>query len=117
MTPSPTWILTLTTNGSSGKIITHTGAGVLLQVRVAAGASHNAIAGAAAGRLRVKVQAPPVAGKANRELVKYVAKLFGVSKSRVTIVRGQASREKTLILAGLPLEAAQLKLQTILPEE
>lgn len=63
------------------------------------------------------MQAPPVEGKANRELVKFVAGLFGIRKSRVTIVRGEGSREKTLLLEGVSLAEARLKLETILPEE
>lgn len=98
-------------------MIRASGAGALLRVRVAPGASRNQVAGWAGGRLRLRVQAPPVEGKANRELVKFVAGLFGIRKSRVTIVRGEGSREKTLLLEGVSLAEARLKLETILPEE
>lgn len=91
--------------------------GVLLQVRVVPGASRNQVAGETAGRLRLRIQAPAVEGKANQALVKYVAGLFGLRRSRVTIVRGEGSREKTLLLGGITSAEAHSKLQTILPEE
>ena len=44
--------------------------------------------------LRVKVAAPPIEGKANRELINILSKHFGVSKNKVTIVSGEKSRNK-----------------------
>jgi hypothetical protein len=75
------------------------------------------VAGISNDRLRVRIQAPPVEGKANRELVKYLAGMLGMKTNRIVIRRGESSREKTLLLVGLPLEQARLKLQTLLPEE
>ena len=50
-----------------------------------------------AGRvLRVRLQAPPVDGKANKALVAFLAKEFGVAKSGVKIVKGETSRMKLL---------------------
>ena len=44
--------------------------------------------------LKIRIKAPPVDGKANAYLQKFLAKAFGVSKSRVTIISGELSREK-----------------------
>ncbi len=44
--------------------------------------------------LVVKVREPPEGGRANKRVVELLAKHFGVSKSRVEIVRGHRSREK-----------------------
>lgn len=52
------------------------------------------------GIVRIRVQAPPVDGAANKALLKYLAKTFGVSKSRVTILRGASSRTKILEIDG-----------------
>ena len=43
---------------------------------------------------RVKVDAPPKEGKANKRLIEILAQYFGVSKSKVKIVKGQKSRQK-----------------------
>eukprot|EP00049_Salpingoeca_infusionum_P010322 m.175532 g.175532 ORF g.175532 m.175532 type:complete len:103 (-) comp14614_c0_seq2:68-376(-) len=49
--------------------------------------------------LRIRVNAPPDKGKANSELVKFMARHFGVSKSDVQILRGESSRSKEVRLA------------------
>ena len=52
--------------------------------------------------LLMKLGAPPVDGKANAELVAFLAKTLGCAKSEVTLVRGEGSRQKTV---ELPLRA------------
>ncbi|WP_286236656.1 DUF167 domain-containing protein [Neptuniibacter halophilus] len=44
--------------------------------------------------LKIRITAPPVDGKANAHLVKYLAKQFGVAKNAVTIVKGELARQK-----------------------
>ena len=58
-----------------------------------------------AGRvLRVRVAAPPVEGKANTELRAFLARTLGLSKSKVQLEKGEASRIKTFeIPDGTPL--------------
>jgi len=52
------------------------------------------------GRYRVKIQSPPVDGAANKQLIRFIAKTAGVSKSRVHIVKGEKSRNKILEIEG-----------------
>lgn len=52
------------------------------------------------GRLKVMLDAPPVDGKANEALLRFVAKALGRPKRDVTIVRGEKGRQKTLALRG-----------------
>jgi uncharacterized protein len=44
--------------------------------------------------LRVKVAAPPIEGKANKELINILSEHFKVSKSKISIVAGEKSRNK-----------------------
>jgi uncharacterized protein (TIGR00251 family) len=53
------------------------------------------------GVLQVRVSAPPVDGKANKALCRLVAKRAGVAPSRVSVVRGEKSRQKLLLIEGL----------------
>lgn len=46
------------------------------------------------GSLTVRLQSPPVDGKANKELIQVLAKQFGVRKSQVSIHSGERSRMK-----------------------
>ncbi len=48
--------------------------------------------------LKARITAPPVDGKANEHLVRFLAKEFGVAKSQVELVRGQTSREKQFVI-------------------
>jgi uncharacterized protein (TIGR00251 family) len=57
--------------------------------------------------IRLKVCAPPVDGKANSEVERFLAKLLGVSRSNVTVVKGASSRDKTVLARGI--EPKQLR--------
>lgn len=48
--------------------------------------------------LLIKLGAPPVDGKANAELIQFLAKQLGCSKSQVTLLRGEGSRQKVVEL-------------------
>ena len=76
------------------------GAALVLALHVQPGATRTEVAGAygegAQARLRVRLAAPPVDGKANAELLRFLAAAFGVPRSRVTLVHGERSRQKTV---------------------
>jgi len=66
-----------------------------LKIKVIPRANKNEIVGKMAdGTLKIKLKAPPVDGKANEELVKFLSKELGVSKSEICIVGGQKTRTK-----------------------
>lgn len=67
---------------------------LLLALRVQPRASRDAVAGPAAGRLRVRLAAPPVDGAANDRLQRFLAEAFDVPRARVTLLAGAASRNK-----------------------
>ena len=72
-----------------------------LTVRVQPGASKDEVLGFADGLLRVKVAAPPLRGRANAALLALLAEVLGVSKGRLSIVKGEASRTKVIAIEGL----------------
>ena len=53
------------------------------------------------GTIRVWVNAPPVDGEANDAVVKLFSKTLRVAKSKISIIRGESSREKTLRIEGI----------------
>lgn len=58
-------------------------------------------------RLKIRISAPPVDGKANAHLIGFLAQAFGVAKTAVTIERGDTGRQKTVSIrapAVLPSE-------------
>jgi uncharacterized protein (TIGR00251 family) len=62
------------------------------------------------GVLHVRVAAPPVKGKANKELVGFLSRSLGVSKSSITIEKGFTSRTKVIAVAGLDREGITKRL-------
>ena len=74
---------------------------VRIQVHLTPRASRDEIAGWQGDVLRVRVAAPPIEGKANDALVRLLAKALGLPKSRVGVVAGARSREKTVGIDGL----------------
>ncbi len=72
------------------------GPDLVLQVQIQPRASSDAIAGVLGDRLKIRLTAPPVEGKANEHLIAWLARLFGVPKSRVILERGAGSKHKQL---------------------
>jgi uncharacterized protein (TIGR00251 family) len=75
-----------------------------ISLRVQPNATRNEVVGFAGGVLRVKIAAPPVKGKANRELIVFLSQLLGVSKGALTILQGHTSPSKIIAIAGLNQE-------------
>ncbi len=74
---------------------------VQLAVRVTPRASQNAIVGVRRGALCVRLQAPPVEGAANRALIRFLGKRLGVPQRAVSLLRGDAGRDKLLRIEGV----------------
>jgi uncharacterized protein len=72
-----------------------------LNVRLQPRAKRNAIVDERDGVVRVSVAAAPVDGLANAALCKLIAKRAGVARGRVSVVRGERSREKTVRVDGV----------------
>lgn len=69
---------------------------LILFVRLQPRASRNEIIDAQDGRLKIRLTAPPVEGKANSALCKFLAKTFGVANQQVTLETGDSHRDKRL---------------------
>lgn len=80
------------------------GDGTILKVHLTPKASKEGLAGLYGDALKVKVKAPPVDGKANKALVKFLAGRLDISSSRVEIIAGQTSRSKTVRISDIASE-------------
>ena len=72
-----------------------------LVVHVQPRAKKSEVAGRHGDALKVRLQAPPVDGAANEELVRFLAEALGVARRSVTITGGLTSRRKTVEIEGL----------------
>lgn len=70
--------------------------GIIIEVKVIPRSSKKEIAGVEDNVVKVKLTAPPVGGAANEQLVELLAERFGARKSSIIIIRGEASRRKTV---------------------
>jgi uncharacterized protein (TIGR00251 family) len=69
--------------------------------RVQPNARQNEVLGFKDGVLHLRIAAPPVEGKANQELIKFLSAILGVSKSCLTIEKGVSGRRKLIGIIGL----------------
>ena len=81
--------------------------GIIFQVRVLPRSSKNLIAGVSEGMLKIKLTAPPVEGAGNEMLIKFLSEKLNIPKSKISIVRGQSSRSKTILAEGLSAAALE----------
>ncbi|MBK6588555.1 MAG: YggU family protein [Acidobacteria bacterium] len=75
--------------------------GIVVAVRVIPRASRSEIVGEHDGSLKVRICSPPVDGAANAEIIRLFAKHFGVSKSEVSIISGETSKNKRIKIENL----------------
>ncbi|MDD2599663.1 MAG: DUF167 domain-containing protein [Kiritimatiellae bacterium] len=86
--PLPAWISAITD-------------GCRLTVRVSPGASRSEIAGTEEGWLKIRLTAPPVDNKANKELIRFLSKTLKTSQRSITICSGATSRLKGIKISGV----------------
>lgn len=67
-----------------------------IHIKVKPGSSKDVIEKEADGSLKVRIQAPPVDGKANVYLIAFLAKQFQIPKSSIELIKGNTSSFKTL---------------------
>ncbi len=80
---------------------------VIVEITARPGTSRGGVIGVTGDRLVVGVNSRPEKGKANDELIEYLAKEIRVPRSALLIVRGQTSRRKTIrIVTHEPAKAA-----------
>ncbi|AKJ27745.1 DUF167 domain-containing protein [Caldimonas brevitalea] len=90
--------------------------GLEIDVSVVPNASRTQCVGLHDGALRVRLQAPPVDGKANEALLRWVAERLGLPRGQVELLRGQTSRRKTVLACCPDDEALANAMQRLAPE-
>ena len=85
------------------------GPDLILDVRVQPRASRSEFAGRHGDRVRIRLQAPPVDGRANDALVEFLADAFAVPRARVVIEHGHTGRDKRVRIRDAGVPAVQIK--------
>ena len=89
----------------------------MLSVTVVPRAGRSSIEEATDGTLRVRVAAPPVDGAANAALLRFLAGVLEVPRSRLEIAFGKSNRHKRVIVAGMTPSELQKRLNDALGRE
>jgi uncharacterized protein (TIGR00251 family) len=87
--------------------------GIVVPVRVHARARRNGILGEREGMLRVAVTAAPEKGKANEAVIDVVRQALRLPKSAISIISGETSTRKRLLVAGVTAEHVRSQLATV----
>ncbi|KTD02239.1 DUF167 domain-containing protein [Fluoribacter gormanii] len=74
--------------------------GLTLRLYVQPGAKKTEIVGLHEGELKIRLNTPPIEGRANKALLKYIAEIFKVPIRQITLQRGDKSRHKVLTIIG-----------------
>ena len=78
-----------------------------LLLHIQPGAKQTEFSGLHGERLKIRIKAPPADGKANAEIIRFLAEQFRAAKSQIEIISGELGRQKTVQINGLgelPLE-------------
>ena len=84
--------------------------GVILRIQVQPRASRDEVVGPHGDALKIRITAPPVAGTANKHLLKFLAKKLQVTRSQMSIASGAASRFKSIAIEGISADEVRQRL-------
>ena len=90
-------------------------AAIFLKIHLLPRASRDEICGLHGDAIKIRVTAPPVEGKANQALQRFIAEKLNLSSSQVEIIAGQHSREKLLQITGISRAEVEKALGILLP--
>lgn len=81
---------------------------IILTLHVQPGAKRSEIAGLHGEALKIRLAAPPIEGRANDALLRYLAELFSVPQRNVELLRGAQSRHKVVRISGSTVAPQEL---------
>jgi uncharacterized protein (TIGR00251 family) len=81
---------------------------MILSVHVIPNASRSELVGWHEGALKIRLAAPPIDGKANEELCRFLGKTFGIAPSLIEVERGMANKKKRVRLPMAETDAKEV---------
>lgn len=97
-------------------LVKETANGLLLAVIVHPSSRRMAIVDMVEDKLAINLTAPPDKGKANKQLIQFLAKELGLSKQALMIAHGEKSRSKIIRVQGIEKQELELRLKHILDQ-
>lgn len=78
--------------------------GVRIHVHTQPGAKRTEVSGLHGDAIKIRVHAPPIEGRANDELIRFLAESLAIAKSRVSLLKGETSRSKIFFAANVSID-------------
>jgi uncharacterized protein len=104
----------VTTGANRASGVSQHARGSMLSVIVVPRAAKSSLERLADGAIQVRVAAPPVDGAANAALLRFLAEVLDVPRSRLEIIGGASSRRKRISLSGLTPDELEMRLRAAL---
>ncbi len=92
------------------KFIQNKNNGVTLTLTIQANAHKSEIIGLYNDTLKIKIKAPPVDGKANKEIISFLSEKLGITQKNIEILKGDKNKNKIVLLMGESLQSLSIKL-------
>lgn len=93
----------------SQEIFRNTSEGLIVKIKISPNSSKNEII-QDGDILKIKITAQPIENKANKMLVEFLAKKLKIAKSNIQILKGETSKEKTVLIQGIDSQDFQEKI-------
>lgn len=84
---------------------------VTLTIKVVPRANQNQIVGIEGDALKIRLNAPPVEGKANSALIQFLAEMLGVARTQIEIIAGHSARRKIVRVRGISVDEVKAKVK------
>lgn len=91
-------------------MITATNDGTIINIRLIPRASTNKVVGILDDAVKIRLQAPPIEGKANKALIKFLSKNLKVPASHIRIISGETNRNKRVLVTDISRNSVSEKL-------
>ena len=75
--------------------------GITIKITLYPKSAQRGISGITGDVLKIKVNAPPVGGAANKELIEFLSDKFSIRKTAIKIIKGHTSRNKVIEIEGI----------------
>lgn len=98
------------THAAAPRWLTPCEGGVLIDLHVQPGARHEGLTGEHDGRLKLALRSPPLEGRANAALLRWLGAQLDVPLAALTLVRGAGARIKRVQVTGIDTRAVQARL-------
>ena len=85
--------------------------GVILSLKISPKSSKSEIAGIEGEELKLRIAAVPEKGEANTEIIRFLSKQLKIPKSQMTMISGETSRHKRVLIRGISLKYIQSLLE------